>query len=283
MNSILRTHLICLTAILPLAALSPCAPARAAAADPHDGIACASCHGRSAARVAPASLDGGGPDPRAATCRACHRDLGRRTARTAGALASHADPTADCTTCHLFHDPGRVKTAVGELRRGNDRMAREASGHCAGCHGDGAALGRLSPAHRTAATLYHRDAGLLATQSPSEACLNCHDAGASSPWLREAGDQALAFNPHASHRFGIEVVAGSGQDERRLREQIDPRLRLFAGRLECVTCHDLTATTDDLLVPFEKPQDLCLGCHQLRNPRPSTERRALMATMMAVE
>jgi predicted CXXCH cytochrome family protein len=283
MNRILRTHPALVAILLLTAAAAAAADTdRTGNRDPHAGISCSLCHGRSATRAVLAA-DGAGADPRSRACRECHRTTGPRTPGTGTALGFHANPAADCVGCHAFHEPGRVKTAAGDVRTGGSRLGSAASGHCAACHAGGADLANLSPAHRAAAGLYHRDAATLAGQTPSEACLNCHAAGTGSPWLRETGGQTLTFNPHASHPLGIEVIAGSGRDERRLRKDLDPRLRLLAGRLECTTCHDLTAATPDLLVPFEQPYDLCLGCHHLRNPQPSTARRALVATMMPVK
>lgn len=283
MNRTLRTHPALVAVLLLSATAAGAAEAsRSDAANPHAGISCSLCHGRVATRAVLAA-DGAGPDPRSRACRECHRDSRLRTSGTGAALGFHGDPAADCVGCHAFHEPGRVKTAAGDVRTGGNLLAPAASGHCAACHADGADLANLSPAHRAAAGLYHREAATLATQTPSEACLNCHAAGTGSPWLRATGGQVLTFNPHASHPLGIEVIAGSGRDERSLRADLDPRLRLFDGRLECQTCHSLTAATEDLLVPFEQPYDLCLGCHKLRNPQPSSARRALMATMAPVQ
>ncbi|MBM4131365.1 hypothetical protein FJ250_10135 [bacterium] len=283
MNGSLRPHPgLVATLLLLLSGAAPPLARADALADPHAGIHCSQCHGRAAARALLAT-DAGGADPRSRTCRECHRAGGRAGRGSDSALGFHADPGADCVSCHAFHEPGRVKTAAGDVRTGGARLAQAASGHCSACHAAGADLGNLSPAHRAAAALYHGDAAQLADRTPSEACLNCHAAGTRSPWVHQAGGQTLTFNPHASHPLGVEVIAGSGQDERKLRKEIDPRLRLFAGRLECTTCHSLTAATADLLVPFEQPHDLCLGCHHLRNPQPSSARRALLATMMPVE
>lgn len=267
-----------LAATLILAVAAPAIPASAPGDDPHAAIACSKCHLGSAARALAAST-GGGPDPRSATCRECHSHPSRRASAGASALGFHDDPRSDCAGCHAFHERGRLKTSVGDVRTGDAGLAQATAGHCAGCHLEGADLSNLSEAHRIAATLYHRDAAELATLPPSQGCLNCHAAGSESPWLQETGTQRLTFNLHATHPLGVEVVAGSGQDERRLRADLDPRLRLFDGRIECQTCHQLAAGTTDLLVPVAESYDLCLGCHQLRNPRPSDQRRALMATM----
>lgn len=282
MNDLMRLHRPLLATLLIVAGAAYGEAAAPATGNPHDGISCAMCHGRTATRAQAASL-ASASDPRSRTCRECHRELARTAGSNGAALGFHGGPAADCAGCHSFHEPGRLKSAVGDVQTGAVRLMRSVPGHCAACHAEGSALANLSPAHRTAAGLYHRDAAQLADASPSQGCLNCHAAGTDSPWLRETEGRMLTFNLHATHPLGVEVVAGSGSDERSLREDLDPRLRLFNGRIECQTCHSLTASSEDLLVPFEQPYDLCLGCHQMRNAKPSTGRRELMATMMAVE
>lgn len=284
MNGTLRTLPALMAILLSTTCLAAGPEARPAPGDPHAGISCALCHGQRAVRAVTASL-AGEPDPRSRACRECHREVRRSSGgATAGrALGFHGDPQADCAGCHSFHETGRLKTAVGDLRTGHEGLDAATTGHCRACHGPESRLANLSPAHREAAALYHRDAAQLAGASPSQGCLNCHAEGSTSSWAREISSQGVAFNLHATHPLGIEVVPGSGMDERRLRANLDPKLPLFDGRLECQTCHDLTAPTTDLLVAFEEPSDLCLGCHKLSNPKSSTERRELLATMVALE
>jgi len=196
----------------------------------------------------------------------------------ATAMGFHGSDRADCAGCHSFHQAGQLKSIAGEVRLGPG-FPLAVAGHCAGCHFKGAPLSAMTGAHRTAAGLYHRDAAALAAQSPSEGCLNCHSNRSATDWQKQTSEDRLAFSEHATHPIGVAVVPGSGQDERRIREHIDPRLRLFNGRLECQTCHVLTASTPDLLVEFTPAGDLCLGCHQLRNDRKDRS-QALMATMV---
>lgn len=252
------------------------AAAAAAADDPHAGISCAKCHLGTAAR-AMAAATATAVDPRSRACRNCHRDVQRRGG-TAAALGFHAGDRSDCAGCHTFHQAGRLKSAVGEVRL-EAGLEQAVSDHCAGCHVAGAHLADLTGAHRTAAALYHQDAAILADQTPSQGCLNCHSAGAANRWQSRTVEASLVFSEHATHPLGVAVVPGSGQDERRIRDRIDPRLRLFAGRIECQTCHSLTAPTPDLLVAFSTPRDLCLGCHELKSA-PSERGQALMATMI---
>lgn len=68
-------------------------------------------------------------------------------------------------------------------------------------------------------------------------------------------------NDHATHPIGVKVVAAQGGQAYGLRSTIDQRLPLFDQRMHCQTCHQLSAGTKDLLIPFPTPYDLCLGCH----------------------
>lgn len=280
MKVIMRTHLAALSALFLSAAPLAANGLSASGADPHEGIACARCHlGATARAVATAGPDD--PDPRSRTCRGCHKDLATKGAAAVNQLGFHADPKADCAGCHTFHDLGRLKTSVGELKMAAEGLGDGVPAHCAGCHEPGADLSKLSAAHRAAAALYHRDAALLAGMSPSQGCLNCHAGGSGSTWQSETGGESLTFNQHATHPLGVEAVAGSGRDERRLRSPIDPRLRLFDGKVECQTCHSLTGGQRDLLVAFPTQPELCLGCHQLKNSGPAPDTR-LMAVMSEV-
>ena len=278
MKDTLRTLPAVLTALLLSAAPLAANGLSASAADPHEGIACTRCHLGATARAVAASAPDD-PDPRSRTCRACHRDLASRASAASAQLGFHDDPKADCAKCHVFHELGRVKTSVGELRLSSQGLGADVPAHCAGCHEAGADLGKLSPAHRAAAALYHRDAALLAGMSPSQGCLNCHSGGSGSTWQSGTGEQSLTFDQHATHPLGVMVAAGSGHDERRLRSPIDPRLRLFDGKIECQTCHALAGGRRDLLVAFPTQPELCLGCHQLKNsgPVPDTRVVAVMA------
>jgi hypothetical protein len=92
-------------------------------------------------------------------------------------------------------------------------------------------------------------------------CLRCHDNSSSSTW-KAATDGQLSFNTHASHPYGIRVIPGKGNSSNWIAHEIDSRLPMFEGKMECQTCHLLTADNEDLMVPFETKYDLCRGCHK---------------------
>ncbi len=201
-----------------------------------------------------------------AICLRCHATA---IATTPAGLPFHADAQAPCVRCHRYHEPDVVQTGRGTLSLAS--LAGVDREHCRPCHGAGARRERLSAGHLAAAAIYHGNAAALAPLSPSAACRACHDRDtASSDWLGAVEGQAIAFAAHSSHPTEIRVRPGQPTAASWIREDIDPRLVLPGGRIECVTCHDLTSGTPDLLVAFERPRDLCLGCHLLKQEAPQT-------------
>ncbi|MBD3335825.1 MAG: hypothetical protein GF355_09950 [Candidatus Eisenbacteria bacterium] len=228
----------------------------------HTEIDCTDCHtlaARSAETILPASA--GSPDPGSARCRSCHFGTGRAGAEEGPAF--HAEPRRPCVDCHSFHDPAVLM--AGSVRFRFDHEDPAAAARCAACHAADSDLKRLSPGHRAASEIYHRDASFLAEMSLSEACLACHASGARSELLAGLVDDVIPINVHASHPIGIRVIPGSGNARNHIRHSIDPRIPLFEGRIECQSCHDITNPADDALIAFENKYELCLGCHQ-HNP-----------------
>lgn len=246
MNNTLRFRIV--LTVLTLALL---APGMALAA--HDDPDCARCHqGAQAAaddRSALARLE--------RTCLGCHVE----PAAAPGGPQFHGQ--GQCLRCHSYHEPGTVTTTAGTIRLADLDQVDPA--HCASCHGAGEQPTALSDGHRAAGRLYHEKAALLAGQQPSTPCLWCHSDTRATDWQAEAASGRMAFSEHATHPFGMTVHPGRGAPVRRMRQDIDPRIPLPNGRLECVSCHSLSADTKDRLIAFEEPKGLCLGCHELKS------------------
>jgi hypothetical protein len=244
----MRKRLLLLLPILA-AALAAGAATDGGAATPRPGhatVACASCH-RAGAAVAPSAQSS-----QARRCSTCHSDV--------TAAGNHGATDGDhCLNCHRFHEPQLVTTAFGtiDLKSAGDRS----QAHCRSCHAAPGRLDALSAAHRTAAVLYHQEAKTLAAISPSEACLRCHDQASHSNWKTAAAGRQLTFNTHASHPYGIKVTPGKGNATNWIATEIDARVPLFDGKMECQSCHLLTVDQQDLLIPFASKYDLCRGCH----------------------
>jgi predicted CXXCH cytochrome family protein len=223
----------------------------------HDDPNCRRCHsGADATAVSPAG--------ERSRCTGCHQQA---TAKDDDGLSFHGDSRVSCTHCHRYHDPDVVLTARGDISlaalAGVDRE------HCRACHAPGRRLDQLSAGHEAAAAVYHRDATVLAGLSPSAACRGCHsrDTGIAA-WQGAIEGRAISFADHTSHPCEVVVQPGQATVGSWIQQDIDPRLRLPGGKIECVTCHDLTAKTPDLLVAFDRPRDLCLGCHLLKRETP---------------
>lgn len=215
----------------------------------HDQARCGGCHVGAVAN--------------AQRCLSCHQpsvatDLGR---------VFHVRSSTDCLACHVFHQPSRLKAGDRTFTVSlDDPATRE---HCRSCHAPGVRLEAIDPAHREAAALvYHDDRIDLAQLSPSEGCLLCHEDGGGASAVATT-QRPPRFRAHASHPFGIRVFPGQGRGDGKIRDQLDHRLSLPRGMIECQTCHSLPAATVDLLVPFATPEALCLGCHQLGDTPPT--------------
>jgi len=219
----------------------------------HDAIRCDACHAAAGAELradVPANRSRG-----RGACVSCHGgDEGRSASFHRGGR---------CTDCHLFH-------ATDEIRAGDRRFPRPESPtlvreHCDSCHHPDGDLQRISDGHREAAAVYHVPPAELAGLGPSGACLRCHsrDGAEGTPSL-----PAPRFAEHASHPYGVVVRPGAGDSTNHIRYEIDPRIPLFDGRMECSSCHRLAHGTEDDLVPFSDPYAMCLGCHaQEARPR----------------
>ncbi|MFH2052420.1 MAG: cytochrome c3 family protein [bacterium] len=264
-NSIPRGLKAASFVVIVLLSLVPAAQAQEPA-HPHDRLACTQCHFRGG-RVAAAGMDGGvspagvRDDRRTDRCSTCHKDDPEGLAAT---LGFHRPGSDNCARCHSFHEAGKT-TGPGS---GVDLTTakRVDASHCRSCHAPGADLQALSAGHRRAAELYHEDTGTLIGKTLSEGCLLCHDADGTSPWLAATAKGISTVSEHTSHPRGVLVRPGTGTAARHIRKDLDARAPLFGGRIECQTCHLLTAGSEDLLIPFASRYDLCLACHQTAGP-----------------
>lgn len=215
----------------------------------HEAAACSACHGAGGEsfRQSRAGIE--------RTCLVCHEVELRR-----GNPATHAEVSGNCLTCHAFHSEGNVSPPAAEADFAS-LGPNAASDHCVGCHADGASLAKLSPGHLAAAALYHRDRRTLRGLTPSQACLLCHGETPSPEWVQELDTEPIPLNRHASHPFGVAVSPGDRTEGMPVRSAVDSRIPLFSGRMECTSCHLVSAGRDDLLRPFPAQYDLCLGCH----------------------
>jgi hypothetical protein len=178
-----------------------------------------------------------------------------------------ADGRMTCMTCHGVNDTGQAEVPG---------VATVESTFCGQCH-DPLGSSRADM-HANAGSRAHlswsdgmRREGIgpsLATWGPdpeSRSCLTCHDGSlASGAGLL----QASAFSPGqmaarllANHPIGGEQRPRGRGDSLLPPERLDPRVRLFDGRVGCGSCHSLYADHDSLLVISNQSSRLCLNCH----------------------
>lgn len=255
------TRIDILSALLPALLLT--APHAASAADhAHDAVDCNSCHELGATQRTRTL----------SRCVACHAP-GQE--KPWGSTAFHAQNPKDCVSCHGFHDTSQVRLPgdagsipLAELVRYDELMASAPPSVCQPCHRtDRPDTFGLTAAHEAAGAWYHANPTAVINQSVSQSCLRCHDASQELP--EEIGESWSPPRPHvaASHPFEVPVTGrhGSLADP----DEIDPRLELVDGLIECTTCHDLYRNENDMLVEFETRKDLCLGCHEhIASPGP---------------
>lgn len=232
------------------------APVGAETPAAHNQARCAGCHAGSSS---PADNTVAITE----TCNSCHRP----TELVLSNSSFHDDSRGRCLQCHSFHETDLVNLPAGAVPQPITGDLQ--SGVCRSCHDPRGDLASLSAAHRKAAQLYHAAAGRLQHTSPSQTCLNCHSNQSASTWQDQTEGAVIAFNEHASHPFGVRVVPGRGDSTNWIARVIDPRLPLFDGRIECQTCHLLTAGNDDDMIPFPTKYDLCKGCHRHAGDRAS--------------
>lgn len=220
----------------------------------HDSVECSYCH------VPVADIVGDEPlvIDLNRNCRTCHAP--EKADQTSG-LTFHSS-SKPCSACHSFHAPDQIHAAERTFRYRFDRNSQQRT-QCFSCHGDGENLALLSDGHKRAAAVYHSDYTKLTSASPSQSCMLCHSETSSLNAEFTEGLMIPKFTEHGDHPMGVKVVAGRGEPGNRMRFIIDSRLRLFDGKVECQTCHSLSATTKDRLVPFTSTTELCNGCHLL--------------------
>ncbi|MCX6836087.1 MAG: hypothetical protein NTW07_13350, partial [candidate division Zixibacteria bacterium] len=182
----------------------------------------------------------------------------RRMAVFGLTAAFHENRNRSCGECHQFHEPGMIAGqgyVFDPARSGGPES-------CVACHDGNEKTAMLSEGHRMAADLYHSNLPEMIGLSASESCLLCH---AEEQSVQIAGLEPTSvprFSSHRMHPVGPVKHSGEFRNGVKVREVLDPRLRISDNRIECHTCHQLTSNTKNRLVDLGSPQALCLACHE---------------------
>lgn len=223
----------------------------------HSEIECSQCH------ALVADLSGSVPAKpiHREQCERCHTPDAMATSGIP--LDFHSDRGRGCTECHSFHDVENVSAGNERFRVSFENSFQR--GQCYSCHRPLASLSNLSPGHRAAAAIYHSDFGVIGKLSSSQSCLICHSQSAATGAgeLAEHARNAPRFDDHGSHPVGVQVKPGQGEPGNKICTDIDSRIQLFGGRIECQTCHCLSSRNQYLLIAFDSRNDLCRACHRV--------------------
>lgn len=125
--------------------------------------------------------------------------------------------------------------------------------------------GTLLPAELR--SLEHRCGGVPAgAERPrldSAACLACHD-GVIARGMMQTHRGAMLRTQPGSHPVQVSYTRAHQQNPRAFvtPAALDSRLQLVDGKVECMTCHVVSARQEWVSVALLGRRDICLGCHQ---------------------
>ena len=157
-----------------------------------------------------------------------------------------------CLSCHYAHPRPEGALAAKFLLRG----VSEPEMLCPQCHMLSESLADHDPhamAIREAHTrLKDEDGNPSELHVRSADCISCHED------LRPAS----ASGRSTDHPIGVTYPSGRGPgNDFRPQSTLDPAVRLFDGKVECETCHNLFSSIDPYLVMSNQRSKLCLSCH----------------------
>ncbi|MEK7775573.1 MAG: cytochrome c3 family protein [Candidatus Zixiibacteriota bacterium] len=222
----------------------------------HESVDCGRCH----LFVASTSEESFKLPNQEAECRSCHMASLSAKAQTTFPLGFHENKGRDCRECHFFHKRDLLHTDSLIFSMGKSSLQRDAV--CVLCHQSGSRLDKLSPGHRQAAEIVHSGWMSQIKAGPSAVCLACHSQHGTAQIESKSGITTPQFDDRIDHPYGVAVRGTPMRDGVRIRHSIDSRLRLVDSKLECLTCHDLTANNRHRLVIAESQTALCVGCHE---------------------
>lgn len=178
-------------------------------------------------------------------------------------LAMHLDRQGrlTCATCHDVHKQDKTT----DRSEGSGLLWGHVKGRafCSTCHSPESLGGAWR--HQTAIPYAHASGKLIESPSGSlldrfsTECLSCHDGTFSQSPQAEIRQGLWQHGLGTSHPIGIEYPReGDFTDPAGLPEEI----RLFDGRLGCLTCHEVYGQVKNMLVMDNRGSRLCLACHK---------------------
>ena len=178
-------------------------------------------------------------------------------------LAAHLDKNAamTCSTCHDVHKEDKTSddSELSGLLWGHVR----GRAFCSLCHSEetlGAAW-----RHQTAIPYAHPYGKLIETAGGSlldkfsAECLSCHDGTISKAPQVEVKQGVWQHGIGMSHPVGVEYPRFG---DFTYPESLPEEVRLFDGRIGCLSCHEIYTEEKNMLVMNNRGSRLCLTCHK---------------------
>ncbi|NOX97089.1 MAG: hypothetical protein GXO98_03305 [Nitrospirae bacterium] len=164
-----------------------------------------------------------------------------------------------CITCHDVH-----KEDKASFRK--DQLAGLLRGHVQGrafcfiCHSRD--ISKSSRRHQTSVSYAHGEGRLIEKKdgslldSFSRECLSCHDGTISKMPSVSVREGIWKHGVSLSHPIGVRYPRDGD-----FRAYLPKKIRLFDGKVGCLSCHDPYAKERNLLVMSNRRSRLCLSCH----------------------
>ncbi len=169
-----------------------------------------------------------------------------------------------CITCHDTHKEDKEAlgtAAVAGLLRGH------ATGRsfCFSCHND-EILG-ANWRHKLSVSYAHasgrlEESGSGSLDPYSVECLSCHDGVISKTESFEISAGDFQHGIGLSHPVGVEYPQMSPKNDFIARDALGDEVRLFDGKVGCLSCHTPYGKEKGFLVKNNRGSALCLSCHR---------------------
>lgn len=167
-----------------------------------------------------------------------------------------------CNTCHSVHAERNLVFGLKSyfLRR----PTADIKFFCIACHEED----RMRPGHKELITTAHMGSyyEVLEPSLPldplSIECIGCHDGTIGINADYSLGDGLWTHSDGSSHPVGIHYRTARMQGSKLTPpSKLNRKLRFFAGRIGCGTCHDMYSTYYAKLIMDNTESRLCVACH----------------------
>ncbi|MDP2167018.1 MAG: cytochrome c3 family protein [Thermodesulfovibrionales bacterium] len=204
-------------------------------------------------------------------CGRCHKrtirasshpvDIEPRIARVPDDLPLR-DGRVTCSTCHNVHGDARLVFGIKSyfMRRPTADMKF----FCITCHEEN----RAKPGHKELVTIAHMGGQFTVTDPYSLLdplsieCIGCHDGTSGGNSRFSLGEGRWLHEDGMSHPIGVHYGTARMQAGGLVPvSNLDRKLRFFAGKIGCGTCHDMYSTLTAKLVMPNDESRLCTSCH----------------------